>query len=213
MVKLSELCNDANTIAHASDDLKNLQSIVANCNYNQLTNRSGSAAEIFLHWTVRTPGLASIPQPPRNVDSMKVAWGSSRAKQIELTKSQRKPDVFSPGQEVVIQNNTSGLWNIWGLIVPIQTHQGILSNSYKIKAKATRRHITRSERHIRAFSTQANGTPSGLDCDTGCVSALSVLYTPQTVTQSNVQPLHAAAVGSSRVLTPCPGSAPGSHQD
>ena len=177
-----------------------------NCNYNQRTDRSGSAAEIFLQWTVRVPGLAVIPQPPRDVDSMKVAWGSPRAKQIKLTKKQHNPDVYSPGQEVVIQNNTSGLWNIKGIIVSRRTHQGIPSNSYTIKSRATGRHISRSERHIRAFSPQANRTPSGLGSDPGWVSALSVLCKPCTVTQSNVQTIHAAMEESSPMVTLRPGS-------
>ena len=78
-MKLSELCNNVKrAIAHSPDDLKNLQSIVANCNYDQRTDGSGSAAEIFLQRSVRVPGLAAIPQPPRDVDSMKAARGSSR---------------------------------------------------------------------------------------------------------------------------------------
>ena len=66
----------------------------------------------------------------------------------------------------------------------------------------------RSERHIRAFSTQANRTPGGLDI--GSVNALSVLYTPRTIMQPNVQTLHAAAVESSSVVALCLDSVPGS---
>merc|ERR1711873_355171 len=80
----------------------------------------------------------------------------SREKQVELTKSQRKPDVFNIGQRVMVQNNVSKLWNIKGTIVSRREHQGHLSNSYVIKISRTGRHVYRSERHIRAFPTNTN---------------------------------------------------------
>merc|ERR1712120_138492 len=83
----------------------------------------------------------------------KVARVRSREKQVELTKSQRKPDVFNLGQRVMVQNNVSKLWNIKGTIVSRREHQGHLSNSYVIKISRTGRHVCRSERHIRAFPT------------------------------------------------------------
>merc|ERR1712240_92350 len=93
----------------------------------------------------------------------KEARARSRDRQVELTKSQRKPDVFSIGQRVVIQNNVSKLWNIKGIIVSRREHQGLLSNSYVIKVSRTSRQICRSERHIRALptNTDTNGINVG----------------------------------------------------
>ena len=95
----------------------------------------------------------------------KEARVKSREKQVELTKSQRRPDVFSIKQKVVIQNNVSKLWNIKGTIVSRREHQGHLSNSYVIKVSRTGRHVCRSERHIRAFptNTDTNGINVGSD--------------------------------------------------
>ena len=140
-------------IAHAGDKLESLNSIVANLNTDQRTDGSGSAAELFLQRTLRVPGLAHIPSHVVNTDKEKEARVKSREKQVELTKSQRKPDVFNVGQRVMVQNNTSKLWNIKGTIVSRREHQGHLSNSYVIKVSRTGRQICRSERHIRAVHT------------------------------------------------------------
>ena len=46
---------------------------MANVSYDQITDGSGSAAELFLQRTLRVLGLASIFHGPRKVDSMKAA--------------------------------------------------------------------------------------------------------------------------------------------
>ena len=48
-------------ISHAKDDLKSIQSVVANLNHNQHVDGSGSAAERFLQCTTCVPGLAHLP--------------------------------------------------------------------------------------------------------------------------------------------------------
>ena len=101
-------------IAHAGDKLESINSIVANLNTDQRTDGSGSAAELFLQRTLRVPGLAHIPSHVVNTDKEKEARVKSREKQVESTKSQRRQDVFSIKQKVVIQNNVSKLWNIRG---------------------------------------------------------------------------------------------------
>ena len=103
-------------------DLKSIKSLVANVNHNQRTDSSRSAAKLFLQRTLRVLSLASIPHPLQEVDSMKVAKGISRKKQVSATSSQRKADVFVCGQRVVLQNNISGLWNIYSMIVSRRTH-------------------------------------------------------------------------------------------
>ena len=152
-------------IAHAGDSLESINSIVANVNTDQRLDGSGSAAELFLQRTLRVPGLAHIPSHTVNTDQEKEARVKSRDRQVELTKSQRKPDVFSIGQRIVIQNNVSKLWNIKGIIVSRREHQGHLSNSYVIKVCRTGRQICRSERHIRALptNTDTNGINIGRD--------------------------------------------------
>ena len=56
-------------ISHAKDNnLKSIQSIVANLNNDQRLDGSGSAAECFLQWTTRVPGLAHLPTAPRDVN-------------------------------------------------------------------------------------------------------------------------------------------------
>ena len=143
-------------IAHAGDSLESINSIVANVNTDQRLDGSGSAAELFLQRTLRVPGLAHIPSHTVNTDQEKEARVKSRDKQVELTKSQRRPDVFSIRQRVVIQNNVSKLWNIKGVIVSRREHQGHLSNSYVIKVCHTGRQICRSEWHIRALPTNTD---------------------------------------------------------
>ena len=96
-------------ISHAGDNLKSISSCVANMNYNQRTDGSGSAAELFLQRTLRVPGLAHIPTHVVNTDKEKEARVHSREKQVELTQRQRRPDVFHVKQKVVIQNNVSKL--------------------------------------------------------------------------------------------------------
>merc|ERR1711895_390301 len=117
---------------------------VANLNTDQRTDFSGSAAELFLQRTLRVPGLAHIPSHTVNTDKEKEARVRSREKQVELTKSQRKPDVFNIGQRVMVQNNVSKLWNIKGTIVSRREHQGHISNSYVIKISRTGRQVCRS---------------------------------------------------------------------
>ena len=96
-------------IAHAGDKLESFNAIVANLNADQRTDGSGSAAELFLQRTLRVPGLAHIPTHLVNTDKEKEARVQSREKQVQRTQSQRRPDVFEPGQKVLIQNNVSKL--------------------------------------------------------------------------------------------------------
>ena len=96
-------------IAHAGDKLESINSIVANLNTDQRTDGSGSAAELFLQRTLRVPGLAHIPSHVVSTDKEKEARVHSREKQVEMTQSQRRPDVFQIKQKVVIQNNVSKL--------------------------------------------------------------------------------------------------------
>ena len=110
-------------IAHAGDKLESINSIVANLNTDQRTDGSGSAAELFLQRTLRVPGLAHIPSHVVNTDKEKEARVHSREKQVEMTQSQRRPDVFQIKQRVVIQNNVSKLWNIKGVIISKREHQ------------------------------------------------------------------------------------------
>ena len=76
-------------ISHAKDDLKSIQSILANLNHDQHVDGSGSAAECFLQRTTRVPGLAHLPTQPRDVDKLRAAHASSRNKQVERTQKQR----------------------------------------------------------------------------------------------------------------------------
>ena len=48
-------------IAHAGDKLESITATVANLNYDQRTDGSGSAAELFLQRTLKVPGLTHIP--------------------------------------------------------------------------------------------------------------------------------------------------------
>ena len=64
---------------------------------------------------------------------------------------------------MVIQNNVSKLWNIKRKIVSRRQHQGLLTNSYVIKASQTGRQKCQLERHIRALV--ANGNANGIDID------------------------------------------------
>ena len=75
-------------ISHAKDDLKSIQSIVANLNHDQRVDGSGSAAKCFLQRTTRIPGLAHLPTQPRDVDRLRAARASSRQKQVQRTQSQ-----------------------------------------------------------------------------------------------------------------------------
>ena len=75
-------------ISHTKDDLKSIQSCVANLNHNQRVDGSGSAAECFLQWTTFVLGLAHLPTQPRDVDKLRVARASSRNKQVERTQKQ-----------------------------------------------------------------------------------------------------------------------------
>ena len=152
-------------IAHAGDKLESINAIVANLNTDQRTDGSGSAAELFLQRTLRVPGLAHIPSHTVNTDKEKEARVRSREKQVQLTKSQRRPDVFNIGQRVMVQNNVSKLWNIKGTIVSRREHQGFTSNSYVIRISRTGRQVCRSERHLRAIPTNSdtNGVNIGND--------------------------------------------------
>ena len=121
-------------ISHAKDDLKSIQSCVANLNHDQRVDGSGSATELFLQWTTRVPGLAHHPTKPGDVDKLRAAHASSRNKQVKRTQKQRKPEVFVRGQQVLIQNNISKLWNIRARVLSWRSHQGILTNSYVVCA-------------------------------------------------------------------------------
>ena len=51
-------------IAHVGDKLNSISAAVANLNYDQRVDGSGSPAELFLQRTLRVPGLAPIPTQP-----------------------------------------------------------------------------------------------------------------------------------------------------
>ena len=109
-------------ISHASDDLKSITSCVANLNYDQRTDGSGSTAELFLQRTLRVPGLAHIPSHLWGIDDLKAACSALREKQVSRTQNQCKPEVFVRNQRVVIQNNITNLWNIKARIINRRTH-------------------------------------------------------------------------------------------
>ena len=110
------------TISHVGDDLKSIQSCVANLNHDQRTDGSGSAAELFLQWTICVPGLAHLPSQPRNVDNLRAARSASRDAQVQRTQNQRKPKVFVRNQRVLVQNNVSKLWNIPAWVLSRHSH-------------------------------------------------------------------------------------------
>ena len=100
-------------ISHAkSDKLDSIQSIIANMNMDQRQDGSGSAVECFLNRTVRIPGVAHLPTAPRDSESLRAARAASRDAQVQRTQSQTRPEVFTPGQSVLVQNNLTKLWNI-----------------------------------------------------------------------------------------------------
>ena len=73
-------------IAHAKDDnLKQIQSIVANLNNDQRLDGSGSAAECFLNRTTRVPGVAHLPTAPRDAELLRAARAASRDTQVKRT--------------------------------------------------------------------------------------------------------------------------------
>ena len=84
-------------ISHAGDKLDTISATVANLNYDQRTDGSGSPAELFLQRTLRVPGLAHIPTHLQSTDSLKAAKALSRDKQVSATAKQRKPDSFHKG--------------------------------------------------------------------------------------------------------------------
>ena len=67
-------------ISHAGDNLKSIQSCVPNLIYDQRVDGSGSAADLFLQGTTHVPGLAHLPSQPRDVEKLRAARASSRAK-------------------------------------------------------------------------------------------------------------------------------------
>ena len=92
-------------ISHAaSDRLDSIQAVVANLNMDQRQDGSGSAAECFLNRSVRISGAAHLPTVPRDSESLRAARASSRDTQVERTQSQPRPEVFTPSQNVLVQN-------------------------------------------------------------------------------------------------------------
>ena len=67
-------------MSHAGDNLKSIQSTMANINFDQCMDGSGSAAELFLQRTLRVPGLAVIPTYLEGINNMKAAHGASHQK-------------------------------------------------------------------------------------------------------------------------------------
>ena len=110
------------------------------------------------------PGLAHLPTQPRDVEKLRVARATSREKQVQRTASQRKPEIFSRGQQVLVQNNLSKLWNIRARVIARCSHQGILTNSYIVKAQATGRQMVRNEHNIRPVAG-AKTNPTGVGPD------------------------------------------------
>ena len=138
-------------IAHAKDDLKSLKSLIANINFDQRTDGSGSPAELFLQRTLRVPGLTHIPTHLRGSNDLNAACKVSQDKQVAQTAHQRRPELFSRGQRAVLQNNLTKLWNIHGKIVSRRTHQGLPTDSYIVKLCSTGQYLCRSERNIRTI--------------------------------------------------------------
>ena len=138
-----------------------------------------------------------------------------------MTRSQRKPDVFSIGQRIVIQNNVSKLWNIKGIIVSRREHQGHLSNSYVIKVCRTGRQVCRSERHIRALptNTDTNGINIGRDQNANSIFVSSTgkprssIRSPSTVSgkQDSIRGRHVAALSRAAPPTGSQNPAPTSQ--
>ena len=153
-------------ISHCKGGSNSIQSIVANLNHDQRVDGSGSAAEIFLQRTCRVPGLAHLPAHPRDIEQLRSARASSRDRQVQATQSQRKPEVFTRGQRVLVQNNLSKLWNIKAKVLSRRSHQGIESNSYLLHVPSTGRQMVRSERNIRQVAG-ARTNPSGANPDLG----------------------------------------------
>ena len=72
-------------IAHAGDKLNSISASVANLNYDQRVDGSGSLAEFFLQRNLRVPSLVHIPTHLHNTESEKIARSVSREKQVERT--------------------------------------------------------------------------------------------------------------------------------
>ena len=117
-------------ISHASDNLKSILATAANINFDQCTDSSGSPAELFLQRTLRVPGLATIPTHLLGTDDLKATRSASHDKQVANIQKQSKPEVFSRGQRVVLQNNLTKVRIIRGKVVSRRTHQGFPTDSY-----------------------------------------------------------------------------------
>ena len=102
---------------------------LANINFDQCADGSGSPAELFLQRTLRVLGLAIIPTHLWGTNDLKAARSASRDKQVAQTARQQKLEVFSKGQWVVLQNNITKLWNILSKIVSRRTYQGFPMDS------------------------------------------------------------------------------------
>ena len=66
------------TISHTGDKLESITACVANLNYDQRTDGSGSAAELFLQRTLRVLGLADIPTHLYKTENLKAKRALSR---------------------------------------------------------------------------------------------------------------------------------------
>ena len=99
--------------------------------------------------------------------------------QVQRTQSQHKPEIFVHNQRVMVQNNISKLWNIKARVISHRSHQGILTNSYVVRAQATGRHLVRSERNIRpAIGSKNSATGPDLDPDQDAYAASVLCNSP-----------------------------------
>ena len=128
-------------ISHACDKLESISATVANINYDQRVDGSGSSAELSIHRTLRVPEFAHILTHLHSIDSLKSARSDARDKQVRATASQRKPETFCRDQVVAVQKNVSKLWNIRDTIVYGCCHHGLPTDSYIIRCHFTGRHI------------------------------------------------------------------------
>ena len=151
-------------------------------NMDQRQDGSGSAAECFLNRTVRIPGVAHLPTAPRDSESLRAARAASRDAQVQRTQSQRRPEVFTPGQSVLVQNNLTKLWNIKAKVLSRRSHQGIQTNSYVLKAQKTGRQLIRSERNMRPTArARVSSSGSDTDPDSDTQASLVLLGNPISV--------------------------------
>ena len=132
--------------------------------------------------TVRIPGVAHLPTNPRDSESLRAARAASRDTQVQRTQSQRRPEVFTPGQSVLVQNNLTKLWNIKARVLSRRLHQGIQTNSYILKAQRTGRQLIRSERNMRPTArARVSSSGSDTDPDSDTQASLVLLGNPISV--------------------------------